>query len=371
ETGDGVLTLTEQHLYGAGRIGMRKRNLALGGGAEEPATPATHYELTNHLGNVLAVISDAPSDGAQPTVESLTDYYPFGMAMPGRSYVRNGGGYRYGYTGHEKEGGLADGVYTTQYRLLDTRLGRWLSVDPLFEEYCNESPYSYCGGNPVSMLDSDGRIKIVYFTQIRKSLNKDPEYDRNRSLLAYAHGTLKDVSDISIFVGHGVTVGGKQGAKIRLANPQYTGQTWIDYTPSLFGEYYLNLSKNLPSIVKSSYAEIIVLVSCNTGKGGENSFAAQVSSKTYSIVIAPSDVVEVNNSTQQTRVLNDGKWNIFIDGKKVDEFSGDIQLNDYLNAETRKKLSEKYEEYIPVFTVEVNNKSGNEKKEQKKTKTIK
>lgn len=114
-----------------------------------------------------------------------------------------------------------------------------------------------------------------------------------------------------------------------------------------------------------------MIISCNTGKGGEKSFAAQLSVETNALVIAPSDVVEVNNSTQQTRILNDGKWNIFIDGKKVDEFSGDIQLNDYLNAETRKKLSEKYEEYIPVFTVEVNNKSGNEKKEQKKTKTIK
>ncbi len=30
---------------------------------------------------------------------------------------------------------LAEGVNTTQYRLLDTRLGRWLSVDPLFEKY--------------------------------------------------------------------------------------------------------------------------------------------------------------------------------------------------------------------------------------------
>ena len=36
--------------------------------------------------------------------------------------------------GHEKENDLAEGVYTTEYRLLDTRLGRWLSVDPLAEK---------------------------------------------------------------------------------------------------------------------------------------------------------------------------------------------------------------------------------------------
>ena len=123
---------------------------------------STHYALTNHLGNVMAVISDAPSDGAQPTVESLTDYYPFGMSMPGRNYVRNGGGYRYGYTGHEKESDMAEGVYTTQYRLLDTRLGRWMSVDPLFAKYPNMGSYGYCEGNPVRFIDLKGQYRQVY-----------------------------------------------------------------------------------------------------------------------------------------------------------------------------------------------------------------
>ena len=54
ETGDGIFTLTEQHLYGASRLGMRKRNLALNVSAENESTPpVTLYELTNHLGNVF------------------------------------------------------------------------------------------------------------------------------------------------------------------------------------------------------------------------------------------------------------------------------------------------------------------------------
>lgn len=80
-----------------------------------------------------------------------------------------------------------------------------------------------------------------------------------------------------------------------------------------------------------------MIISCNTGKGGEKSFAAQLSVETNALVIAPSDVVEVNNSTQKTKVLNDGKWYIFVNGKKVDDFSGDTQLNDYLE-ENRWKL---------------------------------
>ena len=161
ESGNGTLTLAEQHLYGAGRLGMKKRDLALNvANASESTPPVTHYELTNHLGNVMAVISDKASDTNEPTVVSLSDYYPFGMTEPGRSW--NAGDYRFGYTGHEKESDLAEGVYTTEYRLLDTRLGRWMSVDPMFDKYPNESSYNYCGGNSVLMIDPKGKDRYFF-----------------------------------------------------------------------------------------------------------------------------------------------------------------------------------------------------------------
>ena len=103
----------------------------------------------------MAVISDEASATTEPTVVSLSDYYPYGMMEPGRSW--NAGDYRFGYTGHEKEEDLASGVYTTEYRLLDTRLGRWMSVDPLFAKYPGISPYNYCMGNPMKLIDPDGR----------------------------------------------------------------------------------------------------------------------------------------------------------------------------------------------------------------------
>ena len=61
------------------------------------------------------------------------------------------------FTGHEKENDLAEGIYTTEYRLYDARVGRWLSVDPLFEKYVGMSPYNYCMLNPVMLVDPDGR----------------------------------------------------------------------------------------------------------------------------------------------------------------------------------------------------------------------
>ena len=82
----------------------------------------TTYYVRDPQGNVLAVISDEASATDEPTVVSLSDYYPYGMTEPGRSW--NAGDYRFGYKGHEKVNDLEEGVYTTEYRLLDTRLGR-------------------------------------------------------------------------------------------------------------------------------------------------------------------------------------------------------------------------------------------------------
>ena len=54
------------------------------------ATGDKRYELSNHLGNVLSVVSDeklvSSQGGFIPNVLSYSDYYPFGMLMPNRNY---------------------------------------------------------------------------------------------------------------------------------------------------------------------------------------------------------------------------------------------------------------------------------------------
>ncbi|WP_276480271.1 LamG-like jellyroll fold domain-containing protein [Paraflavitalea pollutisoli] len=83
----------EQHLYGSSRIGMWSPNMELvtGNGATEWGIAGKKsYELTNHLGNVLAVVSDVvttqPDNSLAATVKTAHDYYPFGMQMPERTF---------------------------------------------------------------------------------------------------------------------------------------------------------------------------------------------------------------------------------------------------------------------------------------------
>jgi len=40
--------------------------------------------------------------------------------------------------------------------MLDSRLGKWLSVDPLASEFAGTSPYEFCLNNPVILIDPDG-----------------------------------------------------------------------------------------------------------------------------------------------------------------------------------------------------------------------
>jgi len=124
------------------------------------------FELSNHLGNVLVTISDkrfgvdvAPVDGIidyyTADVVTANDYYPFGMAMPGRKYTA-GSGYRYGFNGKENDKDAGEGVQDYGMRIYDGRLGRFLSVDPITDKYPQLTPYQFASNSPIAGIDLDG-----------------------------------------------------------------------------------------------------------------------------------------------------------------------------------------------------------------------
>jgi RHS repeat-associated protein len=66
--------------------------------------------------------------------------------------------YRFGFNGMERDDeikGLGNS-YMTEFRQYDSRLGRWLSVDPLFSQYTSYSPYAFVRNNPLSLIDPTG-----------------------------------------------------------------------------------------------------------------------------------------------------------------------------------------------------------------------
>jgi len=91
---------------------------------------------------------------------SAVDYFPFGMMMPDRQWYANSDSSIAvnGFNGMRKDDEIS-GVgnsYSTEFRQYDTRLGRWLSLDPLKHEFPFLSPYSGMNNNPIKLIDPEG-----------------------------------------------------------------------------------------------------------------------------------------------------------------------------------------------------------------------
>ena len=133
-------TLIEHPIYGASRIGVYNKR-----------SNTSVYQLTDHLGNVRAVVSK-DNNGNAAALVSATDYYPGGMPMPGRQFV-NGKPYRYGYQGEFAETDEETGKPAFQLRLYDPRINRWLSPDPMRQYH---SPYMAMDNRPNMSVDPTG-----------------------------------------------------------------------------------------------------------------------------------------------------------------------------------------------------------------------
>jgi RHS repeat-associated protein len=131
----------EYEIQGAnGRLGVFFRQL-----------PAYEYELSDHLGNVRAVLVKTSN---APEVRKYSDYYPYGMLI--QPPYNSAEGYRYGYQGQYAEKDEETNWNSFYYRMYDSRVAKWLSVDPAGQFH---SPYTAMGNDPVSGIDPDGAFK--------------------------------------------------------------------------------------------------------------------------------------------------------------------------------------------------------------------
>jgi RHS repeat-associated protein len=82
----------------------------------------------------------------------------FGMLMPERSETFGSSGYRFGFQGQEQDAEVSGegNSYAFKYRIHDPRLGRFLSVDPLYKEYPYNSPYAFSENRVIDGIDLEG-----------------------------------------------------------------------------------------------------------------------------------------------------------------------------------------------------------------------
>jgi RHS repeat-associated protein len=82
----------------------------------------------------------------------VVDYYPYGKVL--REFV-NGASERYLTTGHERD--QETGLDYRGARYYDSDVARFLSLDPKARNLPGWSTYNYVIGNPISVIDPDGK----------------------------------------------------------------------------------------------------------------------------------------------------------------------------------------------------------------------
>jgi len=127
---------------------------------DQGGTWKKYYNINDHLGNVRTVLREENNQPA--TIVKQFDYAPFGAVLNSTDVNRTK------FIGKEKdkESNYADhGV-----RKYDAEIGRFTSIDPLWEKYYSLTPYQYAGNNPVIAKDADGRE--TSFTTLFEPVNK-------------------------------------------------------------------------------------------------------------------------------------------------------------------------------------------------------
>ncbi len=119
------------------------------------------YFVQDHLGNTRVVFSDLDNSNGISASEILAEYnyQPGGFRIDGdwgeNTYLNNE---KYQYNGIEyvEDHGLDLSMAT--YRMLDSKIGRWLGVDPRAELMMGYTPYNSMANNPMSFNDPDGDV---------------------------------------------------------------------------------------------------------------------------------------------------------------------------------------------------------------------
>ena len=116
-------------------------------------TPQYHFYIQDHQGNNRLVCDESG------TIEQVNHYYPYG-GLFGES--TNDEVQRYKYSGKELDRMHGLNLYDYHARQYDAAAILFTSMDSKCENYYHISPYVYCMGNPIKLIDSDGKRPKAY-----------------------------------------------------------------------------------------------------------------------------------------------------------------------------------------------------------------
>lgn len=155
---EGGYVIKENLVYGADRLGTYFHN-----------SGDTEYQLKDHLGNVRNTVSRLNRESTY-----YGDYYPFGSVMRAQGIPG-----RFGYQGDFAEQDPETGLNYFEARFYNSKIGRWLSVDPARQGH---TPYWGMDNDPIRLIDPDGEDPIARILAALKLIGKSYKREPNLAL---------------------------------------------------------------------------------------------------------------------------------------------------------------------------------------------
>jgi RHS repeat-associated protein len=109
------------------------------------------YDIKDYLGNVRGSFDNGGTGGTYRLLQE-NDYYPFGLTVKAYDYSN---GNRYLYNKKEEQLDLPN-KFDYGKRYYDAYISRWMSIDPMADEFHRWNQYGYVNDNPTMLVDPDG-----------------------------------------------------------------------------------------------------------------------------------------------------------------------------------------------------------------------
>ena len=273
-----------------------------------------YYRHSDHLGSANW-ITDFHGDPIQ-----YLHYLPYGELLLNQQVA----GYDERYKFTDKERDAESGYDYFGARYYASPLYNWTSVDPLSDKFPQISPYAYCNWNPIKFIDPDGEEKHIFLhpSNDENIYESSMNYvDNVPSIHIWAHGN-----------NHRINFYDKNN------NTTYEATT-VDKLVAFLNDNVFQYSDAWKNHESEGSQAVIVLHSCETGKG-KNSIGQQLSEQLpNTVVIAPNEKVAVTkdakelgayktkelvkpDGTKAQTIDKVGAWVMFREGKMIGSFNG-------------------------------------------------
>ncbi len=157
------------------------------------------YNYTDHLGNIRLSYSLDPSTNVLKIIEE-NHYYPFGLKHTGYNsdkmmYVKEASelkikpmpplfktSYDVKYQGQMRQEELGLNWDSFKWRNYDYAIGRFMSIDPLTEEYNTWSPYTFSGNRVIDARELEGLEPYILFGSENNALKNFGQQYNGKSI---------------------------------------------------------------------------------------------------------------------------------------------------------------------------------------------